>query len=1649
MITQNQQQNNNYFDEILQKESPETQKTPEKTNFQNFQIEGKYHKVSKISSSIILQNQSDDKIAKEITKKREQFIDASFLPNDPKNYEDTFSHSNTFYELLRPSDFLKGGQIKLFNECKIEGFYDIGDMTQDYFLDVLTSLSTQRDLIKRLFKQSKSSGFGLYQIFLNNDGKWTQVTVDDQIAFNHSENSSLGISPLSRLDHSEPDLWAFLLEKAYAKLIGGYHKLNQITFLECLEDFTGAPAKVYNVKELIHERKTSIGRVTNAIIESREGTTLRYTRSTFGRFSQSLNPAFDLLSNDKDRNTWDQSITGFEKIYSVIQKAILNGNLVIAGNLNSIDRGSFAVFKGSRVLNKNDIGKGRAYSVIRILEINKNVKLVQLLKPFGVEDIFKGSWDKNSDNWKNYPELFKKAYERNQEFGDNTFWMTLEEFSDKFEDLIISEIEPGLQQNSIILKEYENEINKGMTTGIVQIKVWKDGFYHITLHQGKNSFGISNQIELTLFKIKKTNSKEEKKIFKENIFHFIDHCEGIKKTLTISSKLSKGDYIALIRCYQHPKIINSRQKFSSLILTSYGYSTCSLAFLQTEIPTALPPLFSTMNYLAWRSFINQSENLLSGPFINSKYPNKVNNTEFFVDDPEGGESQLAVDVENWRLEELDVNLFRLKFSNIGALNKHYDGYFEIEISYNSNFFIFEGGEIYESEILDIEQYNEGLETILVRTPRLDLENSSVILLKKKYHNSIIKEELGDKFIMDIKDVQFVLFSEEGDNELELRSENVKFMLSESVLLREQSPIEISFESGPVKNKGFLISKNYEENFDFILNSVTSLRQNYEEFVKENQFDNKILDYINEERLQEIQGIIGLEMNCWIKLLERLSLSLINYSVESLRKSLTVHSSAFKLKQSNIQNINFMSKGIIDLRDLMIEKCQEFKMRELRNGLKENWILNEVESLRKTENFTSPNLSLYKRDTKEGDQRQGSINFRLEGSKGSFFGGIISDLKTLKRDDEEKQQSMTSSSLFNSSEKKATNRLLSFGKFGIQTGRVESERSVKATLVSNQIFGINSKDSNSNTNSIRNDKNFQNEIDRKILFQDENIENFYKPDPAPIDFFKDYKETTYENFDIVQQITTPKKEGTNNSGIKEIKRVQVIEKEKRVLDVESPESIIQSNSKEPPIDNKNEELSDVYHLMIQSKLSENSKERQRSNEKSKKGSIVESIINSGSKPKNEIDQFFYSELATKTQPVISSRTRDHPLIFSNNLSDEQKKKMFKKLRNNFITKNEFKSPDNYYMKNEEEVNIRISKTIKDEILKKTSNLMNLSLVKKKQNSFEGEIDKKNTPEYLKKLEKNDDYFADNFDKGRIIQFNNLDEEEKEKLDSIVDSYKKKIENNSDKKQQIPPPNNPKISKFGDKLTNIIQKIDFQSNNENFKKKYKYTSLAITASNPQNPSDFTSKINNFARSRRHQKLKSTNNLYQKNPNFGGLDSQNNLKKKVINSNSSNQLKYHVNPQPKNWMKPKTTNAIRRSSSAIPHGKITTNSGNLTKVNQITKEGVRSYSRQNYSTSSRPRITTPQRSGYLNFHQKNSKSFQYPGGGINVTSPRFNAPVTPRFGQGPLILRRSFNTNFRHSNGSFNIGTNPSFGIPPNVAFQGMRASMGTGGGAFGLY
>lgn len=90
-------------------------------------------------------------------------------------------------------------------------------------------------------QKSNSNGFYLIRLFINS--VWRYIAVDSALPFIDGEHAGVVSNP-----DSEFELSSALIEKAYAKVFGGYDTFSRIQPRDhYLRDLTGAPVKKYSM----------------------------------------------------------------------------------------------------------------------------------------------------------------------------------------------------------------------------------------------------------------------------------------------------------------------------------------------------------------------------------------------------------------------------------------------------------------------------------------------------------------------------------------------------------------------------------------------------------------------------------------------------------------------------------------------------------------------------------------------------------------------------------------------------------------------------------------------------------------------------------------------------------------------------------------------------------------------------------------------------------------------------------------------------------------------------------------------------------------------------------------------------------------------------------------------------------------------------------------------------------------------------------------------------------------------------------------------------------------------------------------------------------------------------------------------------------
>lgn len=170
--------------------------------------------------------------------------------NDPftdrrKDYNEDFKVREEEIEWARAENFFPGGTFAVF-----EGEIDFDDVNQGsvgncYFLASLSALTEYDQLIVQIFRTLDVQGNGCYEIGMKINGEWKIVILDDYFPCFKS-NDKIKQPIFSKPKNSE--LWVMLLEKAWAKINGGYINIISGWATEVLKVLTP-----FTVQSMAHE----------------------------------------------------------------------------------------------------------------------------------------------------------------------------------------------------------------------------------------------------------------------------------------------------------------------------------------------------------------------------------------------------------------------------------------------------------------------------------------------------------------------------------------------------------------------------------------------------------------------------------------------------------------------------------------------------------------------------------------------------------------------------------------------------------------------------------------------------------------------------------------------------------------------------------------------------------------------------------------------------------------------------------------------------------------------------------------------------------------------------------------------------------------------------------------------------------------------------------------------------------------------------------------------------------------------------------------------------------------------------------------------------------------------------------------------------
>lgn len=133
-----------------------------------------------------------------------------------------------------------------------------GQLGNCWFLCAVSCLAERPALVERIFVTKQYNEQGVYELRISKNGEWRNVIVDDY--FPCFPN---GGPIFSRSNGNE--IWVLLLEKAYAKLHGGYKAISGGLPFEAMMDLTGCPTMSLSFSDAKVKKMVASGKLWDLI----------------------------------------------------------------------------------------------------------------------------------------------------------------------------------------------------------------------------------------------------------------------------------------------------------------------------------------------------------------------------------------------------------------------------------------------------------------------------------------------------------------------------------------------------------------------------------------------------------------------------------------------------------------------------------------------------------------------------------------------------------------------------------------------------------------------------------------------------------------------------------------------------------------------------------------------------------------------------------------------------------------------------------------------------------------------------------------------------------------------------------------------------------------------------------------------------------------------------------------------------------------------------------------------------------------------------------------------------------------------------------------------------------------------------------------
>lgn len=311
-------------------------------------------------------------------------------------------------------------------EPRLFGHTSPNDLRQGHIGDcwliaAMSSIAVFPSLVQRLFKQQELAEDGRYDIRLYDEEteRWHVVTIDDRLPFKKKP----GIH--GRLLFCKPSLegefWPCLLEKAFAKWLDGYWRLEGGFIGVALIALTGKPSVYLSIglEGAMHESYDYVygpkedSAAHKCLLMRNPGKDKKW----FTWKSSSLQAAWDMMGEEAIEETDDDGL--WEKLKTWDSQGYIMG---CASRCN---------YQGVRKLH--------AYSFFCVVEVEveghddySSLRLVKIRNPHAGNEWTGPFSDANEESWNAHPEALAACDHEVVAKEDGNFWMPFHEFKQGF-----------------------------------------------------------------------------------------------------------------------------------------------------------------------------------------------------------------------------------------------------------------------------------------------------------------------------------------------------------------------------------------------------------------------------------------------------------------------------------------------------------------------------------------------------------------------------------------------------------------------------------------------------------------------------------------------------------------------------------------------------------------------------------------------------------------------------------------------------------------------------------------------------------------------------------------------------------------------------------------------------------------------------------------------------------------------------------------------------------------------------------------------------------------------------------------------------------------------------------------------------------------